>query len=208
VAHRNKIAVLGGTFDPIHLGHLRSALEIYQALAIDELRFIPCRMPVHKQQVSASTKDRVAMLKLAIAGQKGFLLDEREIQRDSASYMHTTLQSLREENPAASLMLIVGADAFVFFHTWHRYAEILDLAHLVVIERANIVQPYSNELRELVAQRATNNKDTLEERVAGNIFFTKTTSLDISATMIRALIANQQSPRYLLQYIQENDLYK
>jgi nicotinate-nucleotide adenylyltransferase len=130
------IGVLGGTFDPIHFGHLRPALDCLQALALEEVRLIPLNVAVHRPQPVASSALRLAMLEAAIAGQPGFVADPRELERPGGSYTYDTLISLRAElGDAEPLCLLIGADAFAGFLDWHRPADILDLAHLVVMRR-------------------------------------------------------------------------
>ncbi len=132
------IGVLGGTFDPVHFGHLRPALEVRQALGLEELRLIPLRQAVHRSQPQASPEQRLAMLRLAVQGQgaEGLRIDDRELRRADESYTHDTLVDLRAElGPAVGLCLLVGADAFRGFLSWHRPDDILSLAHLIVMRR-------------------------------------------------------------------------
>ena len=130
------IGVLGGTFDPVHFGHLRPALEVRQALGLEELRLIPLRQAVHRSQPQASPEHRLAMLRLAVQGAEGLRIDDRELRRVGESYTYDTLVDLRIElGPAVGLCLLVGADAFRGFLSWHRPDDILALAHLIVMRR-------------------------------------------------------------------------
>ena len=130
------IGVLGGTFDPVHFGHLRPALEVRQALGLEELRLIPLRQAVHRSQPQASPEQRLAMLRLAVRGAEGLRIDDRELRRVGESYTYDTLVDLRIElGPAVGLCLLVGADAFRGFLSWHRPDDILALAHLIVMRR-------------------------------------------------------------------------
>ena len=130
------IGVLGGTFDPVHFGHLRPALEVRQALGLEELRLIPLRQAVHRPQPQASPEQRLAMLRLAVQGAEGLRIDDRELRRVGESYTYDTLVDLRIElGPAVGLCLLVGADAFRGFLSWHRPDDILALAHLIVMRR-------------------------------------------------------------------------
>lgn len=130
------IGVLGGTFDPVHFGHLRPALEVRQALGLEELRLIPLRQAVHRSQPQASPEQRLAMLRLAVQGAEGLRIDDRELRRVGESYTYDTLVDLRAESgPAVGLCLLVGADAFRGFLSWHRPDDILSLAHLIVMRR-------------------------------------------------------------------------
>ena len=130
------IGILGGTFDPVHYGHLRTALELFQILNLAEIRFMPCQIPVHKDEVHADPKHRLAMLELALAGTPEFKVDHRELQRSTPSYMIETLISLRKEYPDTPLALIMGSDAFINLATWNSWQELTDYAHIVVAIRA------------------------------------------------------------------------
>ncbi len=125
------IGIFGGTFDPIHLGHLRTALEVKQALQLEHVRFIPCFSPPHRAAPQADAQQRLALLRAALEQQDDFVIDTREIQRGGPSYMIDTLQSLHAEYPQQTLCLIIGMDAFYYFDTWQAYMQILDVAHVV-----------------------------------------------------------------------------
>jgi nicotinate-nucleotide adenylyltransferase len=129
------IGILGGTFDPVHLGHLRMALEALEKYKLTEVRFIPCALPVHKKAPAASARQRIAMLKLALKSQPAFVLDTREVVRKTPSYMIDTLHSLKSEYPNQSLGLLMGATEMASFTSWHRFEEILMLAKLLIMPR-------------------------------------------------------------------------
>ena len=133
------IGVYGGTFDPIHYGHLRPALDVMTRLDLQEVRFIPCYQPVHREQPGTSAEDRCAMIALAIANQPRFKLDKRELVRQGPSYMVDTLASLRQEmmqhTPSPGLVLMMGLDAFKHFLSWHEWQKILTLAHIALMHR-------------------------------------------------------------------------
>ncbi|MDS4027033.1 MAG: nicotinate-nucleotide adenylyltransferase [Candidatus Contendobacter sp.] len=193
------IGILGGTFDPIHYGHLRPALELLQALELAEIRFVPCRIPAHRGTPSVMADQRLALVRLATAGQSSFVADDRELRREGPSYMFDTLASLREDvGDEAPLVLIVGTDAFRDLHTWHRWRELTDLAHLVVMQRPGAAHSLPPALAEFVISRVVHDPAALRQQPAGGILFQPVTQLDISATQIRALLARGQSPRYLL----------
>lgn len=207
------IAVLGGTFDPIHDGHLRPALELFEDLDLAEIRFIPAGQPPHRDQPIASAKQRLTMLKLAVAGQAGFVVDERELYREGPSYMVDTLQSLRSELGDRPLCLVLGMDAFEGLPNWHCWEEIPDLAHLLVIHRPGSGLPLSEVLGELLGERKLHHAEALQEKPAGGILFHPVTQLDVSATRIREILAQGRSPRYLVpdqvwSYICEQGLYR
>jgi nicotinate-nucleotide adenylyltransferase len=196
---RRAIGILGGTFDPIHFGHLRLAQEVAQALDLQEVRFIPSGTPPHRAAPSTAAADRVAMVKLAIAGNALFTLDERETRRDGRSYTFDTLSEVRAEIGATCpLILIMGADAFLAFDQWHRWREIFDLAHIAVAHRpgAALGAIENTTLAREWAQRRSA-AVALPSCAAGSIIEVPITALDISATAIRAAIRAGRSVRYL-----------
>jgi len=210
---RLMLGILGGTFDPVHFGHLRIALELAQHLELRELRFMPCGRPPHRGTPVASARDRLNMLRLAVAGQNGFLIDERELRRSGPSYMVDSLQSLREELGPRPLCLLLGSDAFHALDTWHRWERLIELAHLVVVSRPDGAVTPPAPVAELLARCRVADPAALAERPAGGILECEVTGLAISATAIRAQVAAGRSPRYLLPdavlaYIEEQGLYR
>lgn len=206
------IGIFGGTFDPIHFGHLRTALELYQALDLAEVRLIPCYKPVHRKLPIATPEQRLAMVYQAIEGEPAFKVDECEIQRKVPSYMIDTLETLREKLPETPLCLIMGIDALLGFPGWHRYEDILKLAHLVIAHRPQYHLPQTGTIAELLKQRIKHNTVAIHDSLAGNIILHPVTPLEISATDIRRQIAMGRSTRYLLpdrvyHYIQEHGVY-
>lgn len=192
------IGVFGGTFDPIHYGHLRSAFELKQAMRFDEVRFLPCGDPPHRGETIASAELRHRMVRVAIEDQSGFVADDRELKRDGPSYTFDTLTSLRAEFPDRSLGLIIGMDAFLDLPSWHRWTEILDFAHIVVAHRPGWRAPDIGVLGELLNERGTLRVDDLHESDHGRIHIHAVTQLEISSTEIRELVAAGRDPRFLL----------
>ena len=192
------IGVFGGTFDPIHYGHLRTAFEVLQALRFEQVRFIPCGDPPHRGTTFAEAAVRFEMVRLAIESQPGFVIDDREIGRDGPSYTIDTLESLRAEFPARSLGLIVGMDAFLGLPHWHRWTEILDHAHVIVAHRPGWRAPDVEPLGKLIAERGTRRVDELHEAHSGRIYVHAVTQLEISSTEIRELVAAGRDPRFLM----------
>lgn len=193
------IGVLGGTFDPIHLGHLRPALDCLEALGLSELRFIPLNVAVHRPQPQAPAALRLAMLEAAIADQPGFRVDTRELERPGGSFSYDTLRSLREElGDAVPICLLVGADAFRGFPDWHRPRAILDLAHLVVMRRPGTTDPLAPDLQVLCEGRVRATPEPLRERPAGLILYQDVTQMGISSTQVRALLHAGHSARFLV----------
>lgn len=196
------VGILGGLFDPVHLGHLRVALEVQEQLDLTEVRLVPCGLPPHRPAPIASGTQRLAMTQAAIAGQAGLSVDERELRRPGLSYMVDTLGSLRAELGDVPLCLILGTDAFLGLPSWQRWREIPALAHLVVVHRPGWVQPDNGacapEIEQLLATHRTLDARALHERPAGCVLFQPVTPLGISSTQIRQLVAAGRSPRYLV----------
>jgi nicotinate-nucleotide adenylyltransferase len=212
---RKMLGIYGGTFDPVHFGHLRTALEVKESLGLTELRYLPCRSPPHRGLPGASAQQRLLMLELALqdAG-VGFCIDRRELDRDGPSYMVDTLTSLREEMAGQPICLILGLDAFAALPSWHRWRELFLLAHLAVMRRPNSPEPvWAEELAEIVRARRVDAAWDLPASSFGRIIFLDVTQLAISATGIRQLIADGKNPRYLLPdsvlaMIQSQGLYR
>ena len=192
------VGIFGGTFDPIHYGHLRTAFEMLQALDFESVRFIPCGDPPHRGMTFADAGLRFRMVEAAIAGQHGFVSDDRELRRDGPSYSVDTLEELRKEFPGRSLGLIVGMDAFLGLPKWYRWDEILDFAHIVVAHRPGWRAPDIGPLGDLIAERGTHRIDDLHNTTHGRIHIHAVTQLEIASTEIRELIAAGRDPRFLM----------
>lgn len=192
------IGIFGGTFDPIHCGHLRVGLELMQALDLAEVRWVPVGNPGHRQPPQASAALRLEMVRAAIAGQPGFVLDDREIRRPGVSYTFDTLNEIRREQAQRSLCLLLGVDAFCGFHTWHRWRDILDIAHLIVATRPGSRMPIDEPLATLLAERQVADPAALQSSDSGLIHAQAVTALDVSSTGLRALLQAGGDPRYLV----------
>jgi len=206
------LGIFGGTFDPIHFGHLRPALEIYQDLPIEEMRWIPSGQPPHRGRPLVSDEHRVNMLRLALQDTT-FTIDERELQRSGPSYMVDTLASLKQDYPGKTLVLILGMDAFLGLPSWHRWQELLQFCHIVVCSRPGASIPAKGELVAVMAESQVQESLQLLKRSNGLIYIHPVTQLAISATMIRDRCLLGKSPRFLLpdsvsDYIEKNRLYQ
>jgi nicotinate-nucleotide adenylyltransferase len=214
------LAILGGTFDPIHYGHLRLAADVKAALGLDEARLIPAGTPPHRAAPIASSNQRLTMTELGCAEFPGLFADVREIHRPGPSYTVQTLESLRVEYPRRPLALMIGADAFAALAQWWHWEQLFTLAHLLVVERPGI--PFKPDalpapLRAQWDLRLTPDAALLEQTTGGAIVRVPVTPQDISASAIRAAFARGPSgadevrgllPAAVLAYIERNQLYR
>lgn len=194
----SSIGIFGGTFDPIHYGHLRTAFEMLQALRFDEVRFVPCGNPPHRGKTYADAELRLEMVRVATEAQHGFVVDDRELRRDGPSYSVDTLATLRNEYPLRPIALMIGMDAFLGLPKWYHWREILQLAHIVVAHRPGWRAPDIGPLGELLADRGTHRIGDLHQAKSGHIFIHDVTQLEISSTEIRELVAVGRDPRFLM----------
>lgn len=205
------IGILGGTFDPVHFGHLRSALDVLQQLKLDHIRLIPNNTPPHRPAPVASAQQRMLMLHLAVKNSAQFVVDDRELQRDGASYTVDTLRSLREEFQQNPLYLLLGTDAFLGIESWYHWQQLLDFAHIVIMQRPHEVLSLDSNLADWYqAHLAKDSDSTLQ---AGKIWTVDVTQLAISATEIRKQYGAGKSIQFLLpdgviQVIEQLGLYK
>jgi nicotinate-nucleotide adenylyltransferase len=215
VAGRAKmIGVYGGRFDPVHFGHLRTALEVCDSLELRQLRFMPCGQPPHRGPSQASGEQRRAMLELALGeSDRRLAVDSRELDRDGPSYMVDSLSSLRSELGTEPLCLIIGQDALQELHNWHRWKSLLELSHLAVVGRPDTPERKLHpQVAAALQDGLTSDPADLDACQAGRVYRLSLTQLAISATQIRALIAQGRSARYLLpdavlSFIQREGLY-
>lgn len=207
------VGVLGGTFNPVHYGHLRSALELVERLQLQQLRLMPCAVPPHREAPACSAQHRAAMVDLAVAGEPRLACDSRELQREGKSYTIDSLIELRDELGAdLGLYLVMGCDAVLTIDAWHRWRELLDWAHIVVIARPGWHLPQSGTVARWLASHQLPAAAALE-RPAGGIIVEELRPLAISATEIRDLLTAGRSARYLLpepvlDYIESHRLYQ
>jgi nicotinate-nucleotide adenylyltransferase len=195
---QHPIGLFGGTFDPIHCGHLRTAFELWQELQLAEVRFLPTGNPPHREHLYADAQLRLRMVRAAVADQPSFVVDDREVRRTGVSYSVDTLAELRAEHPQASLCLLLGMDAFLGLPGWHRWRELLSLGHIVVAHRPGWRAPTTGPLGELMVDHGTGSVRELHGRAAGCVYVHAVTQLEISSTDLRALIVAGRDPRYLV----------
>jgi nicotinate-nucleotide adenylyltransferase len=208
-----RIGLFGGTFDPVHIGHLRSALEVAEQLELDELRLIPGARPPHRGAPQVSARQRLEMVKLAVENVEYLRVDDIEFRRERPSYTIETLEVLRREmGPHVQLLLMLGWDAFCGLPGWHRWTELLDHCHILVLQRPDADSEPPQELCDLIAARAQPDPQALSGP-AGQITYIWQTPLAVSATQIRGLLAAGKSVRYLVPdavmiYIEKHGLYR
>jgi nicotinate-nucleotide adenylyltransferase len=203
-----KIGIFGGSFDPVHFGHLRPALEVLDALSLDHMLFVPSGDPPHRGAPVASAEQRLAMLRAAVADEPRFRVDERELRRAAPSYTVDTLAELRREHPEDSLVLVVGMDAFLGFPGWHRWQEMFGLAHVAVAHRPGWTLQSGGEIAQVLKER----RAEALEGTAGKVLLQPVTQLEISSTQVRETVARSGDLRYLVPeavrtYIRDSDCY-
>ena len=191
------LGILGGTFDPVHHGHLRTAWELWHRLDLSEIRFIPCGQPPHRAPPTAAADLRMRMLAAAIAGVPGFGVDDREIARAGPSYTVDTLHELREESPSRPLCLLLGMDAFTGLDSWSRWEQLIELAHIVVVDRPGAPAP-GGAVARLLAERRTVSATDLGNATHGRVHIEQVARLEISASELRRSMALGLSPRFLV----------
>ncbi len=208
------VGVFGGTFDPVHHGHLRSALELAERLQLEQLRLMPVAVPPHRDVPACSAEHRAAMVALAVAAEPRLSCDPRELQRDGSSFTIDSLIAIRAELGAEhSLCLVMGCDAVLEIATWHRWRELLDWAHVAVIARPGWQFPRSGPVADWLRTHRLAGVGELQQQPAGGILVEELRPLAISSTEIRRLLAEGRSVRYLLpesvlDYIQSHNLYR
>ena len=211
------VGVFGGTFDPVHIGHLRTAVELRSRLGLNQMRMIPSAQPPHRDQPAVSASHRLAMLTLAIDSEPGLQADDCELRRSGPSYTIETLRQLRAEIGADEpLFLCIGMDALLSINTWHNWQQLMDVAHVVVTARPGWQLPGKDEGDGKVAHWLDQNcsdVETLASRACGGVAVVEMTLLPVSATGIRRALKQGESVRYLLpdaviDYINQHQLYQ
>lgn len=209
------IGIFGGSFDPPHFGHIKSALELLERYSFEQIRFIPAQLSPLKESMHASAYHRWQMVNLVCNNHEKLVADDRELKRQQGpSYTLDTLLELREElGEQQSFVLIIGIDAFLSFSKWHRYEEILSLCHILLMQRPGYSLPESGGEAEYYYASKAQDLDVLIKSPHGKIYLSDLEKIDVSSTMIRNIISSGQQPKYLLpgnvwNYIHRNKLYK
>jgi len=204
------IGIFGGTFDPIHYGHLRPVAEVHQALQLEKLFLLPASIPPHRQAPTASAGQRLQMTQLAVSEFPGLEVDNYEVQRGGISYTVETLEHYRRQYPQIPLCLLLGSDAFASLETWHQWQRLPTLAHLVVMQRPHHESTAASAWSE---EYLTIDSRELSATSSGKIYFHKVTPQDISATGIRQAISEDQAvaallPSAVINYIKQHHIYE
>ncbi len=207
------VGLLGGTFDPIHLGHLHLAQVVCEQLQLREVRFIPNYQPLLRVQPIASAQDRLTMVKLAIKNHPQFLADDREIKQQGPSYTIDTLKSLRAELGNVSLCFIMAMDQFIHFAKWQQWNDIPNFAHIIVATRSGYAFDIEPDVGKLLDARQTEDVELIHNTPAGYIYFLDIKPLPISATFLRQELKHGNDCEHLLptavwEYICQKNLYR
>jgi nicotinate-nucleotide adenylyltransferase len=206
------MALFGGTFDPVHYGHLRCADEARKKLGLKNLYLLPAGNPPHRATPQTTTDQRLEMLRLAQPEFPELKIDPRETRRQGPSYMVETLQELRMEFPQRPLLLLIGQDAANLLHTWFHWQELFSLTHIVILTRPFSNTQYRQDVAAQIQQRLQSGPEELFRLRAGGILPLEVTSIDISSTKIKDLILQKQPlrmmmPAAVIEYIYKNRLY-
>lgn len=208
------LGIFGGTFDPVHFGHIKLARALLEHFDFEQIRFIPCRQPPHKQAVCVDAGYRRHMLSLVTRSNPGLVVDDRELKRSGPSYTIETLKALRRETGAArALVMILGMDAFLNFCTWYKYEEILSICHIMLLRRPGYRLAGQGCEHGLYKAHGTEEILTVRQAPCGYIYLSDEEEIEISSTAIRQCIAEGRQPRYLLpgnvwNYIRRQGLYR
>jgi len=214
------LGILGGTFDPIHYGHIKPALDAADLLALDKVLVMPAHIPPHKQSTHANAQQRLTMTKLACEPYPQLVPDSRELERSKVSYTVDTLSEIKQQHPSTTLYFMMGMDSLLSFTQWHRWQEILTLCHLVVATRPNYrLDLAKNGLDASLAKRVKTHAEVkhtakqTQQKQQGSIILITNQSVDISSTEIRLAIKSGEDisaflPSDVHQYIQQQNLYQ
>ncbi|XOV78539.1 MAG: nicotinate-nucleotide adenylyltransferase [Aestuariibacter sp.] len=206
------LGIFGGTFDPVHNGHIKPLEAVQQQLELNRILALPCHIPPHKEAPSSSPKHRQAMLELEVKQHPWLTIDNREMQRNKPSYTLHTLQELRREYPEQHLCFIIGMDSMQAFDTWYQWQDIMQLCHLVVMQRGGYQPEFNATVKGLLDCAQVSQLDSLRKNKSGHVVFINTPQLDVSSSNIRQRIKNSESVDKLvsnevIHYIEQHGLY-
>lgn len=208
------IAIFGGTFDPIHNGHLQTSVTIQNYFNFNHYLFLPCKIPAIKPAALANNQQRIHMIELALKDHTDFSLDLREIERDTPSYMVETLESFRLEYPKASITLVIGYDAFISLPRWHQWQKIISLANLLVINRDEFAQQELPEvMHEFLQKHQVTEKELIKTNRCGQVYLFDAGNYPISSTAAREALKRKKDvqdilPNEVYNYIKLQELYQ
>jgi len=209
------IALFGGTFDPVHQGHIQTCLKIQAQFKFDAFFFMPCKIPVLKKTTSANSEQRIKMLELALAPHNVFSIDRREMQRDTPSYMVLSLESYKQQFPQATLTIILGYDAFSHIDAWYQWGKILQLCNIIIIKRDHqSTKKLTEPLQKLIESNQISQPDALFGNKNGALLFFNAGEYNVSSTQIRSTLKSNEAiddsliPREVLEYINQQELYR
>ena len=206
------MALFGGTFDPVHYGHLRCADEVRQTLGLKTLYLLPAGSPPHRGQPQATVEQRLQMLQLACQEFPSLKIDDRETRRHGPSYMVDTLQEIRTSHGDQPILLLIGQDAANLLQTWYQWERLFELASLVILTRPGSHSRYTPEVAEQMRSRSVKAVHDLLNSTSGSVFHLQVESIDVSASKIKDYIRSGQDPgpmlpAAILEYIRQNRLY-
>lgn len=207
------VGILGGTFDPVHNGHIRMAIECYEKLGLQEVRLIPLHTPPHRREPAASPEQRYKMLEMATKKLDGLIVDNCELMKGGISYTIETVHMMRKKFNRTPLCLLMGTDAFNTMHTWYQWKELLNFVHIVIAERPGcLTNPGNQDLKDMLVNHQNGNLTDLNAFSFGKIFEITLPLLDISSTQIRNIFLSNKNPAMLLpeniiEYIEANHIY-
>ena len=210
------VGLFGGTFDPVHIGHLNTAIGLKEKFQLKEMRLVLCARPSHRSAPICSVIDRKKMLSLAVSEKKykDLIIDEIECKRTGPSYTLDTVSEIRNQiGSKVPMCLCLGMDSFLSINSWNHWKDLISMTHIIVAKRPGSEQPKSGEIYEFIKKYRSIDKQNFRDTPSGNIFLTEMTPISISSTAIRKAVFKQDClykllPEKIIKYIKENQLYK